>query len=120
MKELALGAAMLASVVFSKVEVDFAPDSHNGLTSPGACDFTASDPELFSEEFDRLLCETARAIPYDSLGCFFDSFVLRLNGRTEAEEVFMERQQTTDEPQGEGFQILEVAPGESPQGDSAA
>ncbi len=99
MKELALGAAMLASVVFSKTEVVFAPDRHIDLAAAGACDFAASDPEFFSEEFDRLLCEAAQAIPYDSLNCFFGSFMLRMIDHGEPEKIITEKRETIDEQQ---------------------
>ena len=85
MKLLALGAAILVCVAFSKYEVVYLPDTHIDSVFVVNCDFNASDPEMFSNEFDRLLCEASRDIPYDSLGCFMSSIMLRTINRDELE-----------------------------------
>ncbi len=83
MKLLALGVAILVSVLFSKYEVVYLPDAHMDSASAVSCDLVASDPELFSDEFDRFLCEASQDIPYDSLHCFMSSIMLRIIDRDE-------------------------------------
>ena len=97
MKLLALGLAVLVSALFSKYEVVYLPDTHIDSVSAVRCDLIASDPEVFSNEFDRFLCEASQDIPYDSVRCFMSAVMLRMIDGSEPE---------TDNNQTRGDQIL--------------
>lgn len=105
MKLLALGAAIFVSLVFSKYEIVYLPDMHIDSVSAVRCDVIASDPELFSGEFDRILCEASRDIPYDSVDCFMRSFILRLIDRDARETEEENTGEIIHEKPNKGFRI---------------
>lgn len=95
MKLLALGVAIFVSALFSKYEVVYVPDAHMDLASAVSCDLITSDPEMFSDEFDRFLCEASQDIPYDSVHCFMNSIMLRIiDGEKPATEINEKRGDT--------------------------
>ena len=81
MKELVLGATMLVGVAYSKYEIAYAPDIHMNIKSAHSCTELFADPELLSGEFERVLCEAAKAIPYDSVNCLLNAVGLRARNR---------------------------------------
>lgn len=105
MKELALGAAMLASVAFSKYEIAISPDMHMDAMSVGHCDFIASDQRMAGSGFDRLLCEVSQDVPYDSLSCFFGSFMVQKMGRDAHEHDETEIEEIIEEIEDDGIRF---------------
>ena len=98
MKELVLGATMLVGVAYSKYEIAYAPDIHFEIMSAQNCDDVFADPEQYSGEFERVLCEAKQSIPFDSVHCLMNAIALRAKNSSQVKTVVPLQVETSAEP----------------------